>query len=91
MAGIDKIYGTDKQYEEFYGWAKENRPEILKYFYPREGGSGPITNLPEKEDMWLLKNCPIKFVVDRIKEQYAFTCPQCGREHCDGYCWTPNT
>lgn len=74
MAGIDKIYGSTEQWDEFYNWAKENRPGILDYFYPRDDyedySDRPITNLPEKEDMWLLDNCPIKFVTDRIKEQY---------------------
>jgi len=31
---------------------------------------GPITNLDEEDDMWLLKNCPLTFVTDRIKDQY---------------------
>ena len=74
MAAIDKIYGTTEEYDIFHKWAKESRPEILKYFYPRNGYERPydrpMTNLPEKEDMWLLKNCPIEFVIKRIKEQY---------------------
>ena len=74
MAAIDKIYGSTEQYDIFYEWAEVNKPQILKYFYPRDGyekpNDRPITNLSEKEDMWLLKHCPIEFVTKRIKEQY---------------------
>jgi len=31
----------------------------------------PISNFPEKIDKWLLKKCPLKWVTDRIKEQYG--------------------
>lgn len=75
MAAIDKIYGSTQEYDIFCKWAKENRAEILKYFYPRNGYKDkhdrPITNLPEKEDMWLLENCQIEFIIKRIKEQYG--------------------
>lgn len=73
MAAIDKIYGTEKEYDTFYEWAEKNRPDILKHFYPRDGCNNydrPITNFPVRVDKWLLKNCPIKFVIDRIREQY---------------------
>lgn len=75
MAGIDKIYGTNEQYDEFYSWAQKKEPSILDYFYPRddfvdEGYGRPITNFPENVDMWLLKYCPLEFVVSRIRQQY---------------------
>jgi hypothetical protein len=74
MAAIDKIYGSKKQWKEFHAWATKNRPSILPYFYTLDSGGnpkyGPITNLDEEDDMWLLKNCPLTFVTDRIKDQY---------------------
>lgn len=30
----------------------------------------PITNFPEKIDMWLYKHCPVNFVRERLREQY---------------------
>jgi hypothetical protein len=75
MAVIDKIYGTDTEWEEFHTWAEVNRPTILKYFYPLDGFNTsldrPITNLPEDEDMWLLNNCPLTWVLNRIVDQYG--------------------
>jgi hypothetical protein len=77
MAAIDKIYGSTKQYDEFKSWAEKNCPKWLKHFYPRDGYEDgydrPITSLPEEADWWLLENCPIQFVTDRIKEQYDIT------------------
>ena len=74
MATIDKIYGSTKQYDEFYAWAKENKPKILKHFYQRDSYenplSRPITNFSKEVDDWLLINCPIKFVIFAIKDQY---------------------
>ena len=75
MAAIDKIYGSNDQWIKFNAWAVKNRSSILPSFYPLEGyddvNCRPITNLSEEEDMWLLDNCPLKFVTDRIKEQYC--------------------
>lgn len=72
MAAVDKLYGSSDEYDIFHKWAKENRPDILKYFYPREGYTGqrPMTNFPEEIDEWLLENCPLQFVIDGIKDQY---------------------
>ena len=78
MAGIDKIYGTQKQYDQFITWCKKHhrRKKLHKYFYPVEGYEAskyerPITNFPKRHDMWLLKNCPFDWVTNRIKEQYG--------------------
>jgi len=74
MAAIDKIYGTTKEYDIFRSWISKNKQEYLVYFYPRDGydkdRNRPITNLPELADMWLLKNCALDFIIERIKEQY---------------------
>ena len=74
MAAIDKIYGSTEEYDEFRTWMRRKKPEYLKYFYRRDDYrnhlSRPITNLPTHADRWLVKNCCLDWVVDRIKEQY---------------------
>ncbi len=76
MAGIDKIYGTLEMYDALWAWADLCCPQIIKHFYSRDGficAAGdlrPITNFPEEIDMWLINNCPLKWVVKAIKEQY---------------------
>jgi len=73
MAAIDKIYGTNEQYDEFYLWTKLHRPSMIGRFYPKNGyppQDRPITNLSEEDDVWLLNNCNIDWVVARLKEQY---------------------
>jgi len=45
----------------------------IRFLYSVKGfnhSCRPISNFPEKIDMWLLKNCPLKWVTDEIKEQY---------------------
>ena len=76
MASIDKIYAKYEQYLEFKTWCREHYPKALKYIYPwydewNDDIEHPIANFPEKIDKYLLKNCPIKWVTDRIKEQYG--------------------
>jgi len=75
MAAIDKIYGTNEEYDIFYLWAATNNRELLKYFYPREGYENakydrPITNFPQELDEWLIQNCPIQFVRENLQFQY---------------------
>jgi len=74
MASIDKIYGTQDQYDELKNWLTTNKEEALKYIYRREDTDRPevrsISNFPEEIDMWLLENCSLTWVTDRIKEQY---------------------
>ena len=76
MAAADKIYAFEDQREEFYKWCQANKPDALAYFYEwlpdwsDDGLTHVITSFPQHVDMWLLEECPIEFVVDRIKEQY---------------------
>lgn len=75
MAAIDKIYGTRSERTEFINWCTSNFPEALPYFYQEwnDDEIHPITNFPIEIDMQLLKICPIKWVTDRIKDQYDIT------------------
>ena len=73
MAAVDKIFGTKEEYDEFYDWCRILKPEVLQYFYPRyeKDSQFTLTNFPEDVDRWMLKNCDIDWVVERIKEQYG--------------------
>ena len=79
MAGIDKIVGTQEQLLEFRAWLEVHNPDILEMVAPVEHdwlGRNPktakrtISNFPVWADKWLYKHCPIKFITDRIHEQY---------------------
>ena len=74
MASIEKIYGTREQYLQLKDWINDNRPELLRFLYPIEPAAGAadavIANFPVRVDQWLLDNCNIDFVIDRIKDQY---------------------
>ena len=74
MAGIDKIYGTQEQYNELAKWLNENNKKAVDGLYPKEGYNEedrPISNFSEKTDKWLLDNCPLTWVTDRVKWQYG--------------------
>ena len=79
MAGIDKIYGTLAQKTEFIYWLINNKHkalyDVFDYIYSDDMQNSEeqrvIGNFPARIDMWLLKHCPLPFIVDRIKEQYG--------------------
>jgi len=71
MAAVDKIYGTSKQYIEFYDWCTKNNKEALLYFYDKfDKDINPITNFPTSMDRWMLRNCPFDWVANQIFAQY---------------------
>lgn len=75
MAAIDKIYGTYGEWIDFHSWvANSERPQYCKYFYPTPsycgGHRGPLTMFPLRADKWIYENCPLKWVKERIREQY---------------------
>ena len=79
MAGIDKIYGTDEQWQELFLWLARNRPQYLKFMslpFGYTDAQRPITNLPRYADKWLWDKCPIKWVKARLKFQYNGKRPQ---------------
>lgn len=75
MAAIDKIYGTKSQCIELRNWLKKNRKRYLKCMRSakgmKENEDWPISNFSKEADLYLLTNCPIKWVTDYIKCQYG--------------------
>ena len=76
MAGIDKIYGTQKQYDQLKKWLEEYCPEGLGYLYERPSHPNltelvALSNFPVYIDKVLWDNCPLLFVKLTLKEQYG--------------------
>ncbi len=85
MAGIDKTYTNDyNEYKKFKEWAINERVEFFdgtkacigdwvrdceKEDF--ENGEIPIMNTPNWLDMYLIKHCKVKFVLDRMNEVYG--------------------
>jgi len=92
MAGIDKIYGTQKDYIELKRWLLANEkpircvtawssvsgdeysdvlPSDLLYEEDEyDKDYRPISNFTDEIDKWLMAECPLNFVIDRLKVQY---------------------
>ena len=92
MAGIDRIYGTQKDYIELKRWLLENEKPIRcvvawssisgdeyadvlpsNLLYKEDGyrdGVRAIASFTDEIDKWLMAECPLKFVLDRLKVQY---------------------
>lgn len=76
MAAIDKIYGTKSQWVQFVSWLIENKPSYLRYIYPwyyEAKSVGMISHFETtRQDRYLMKNCDLKFIRDKIRDQYNF-------------------
>jgi hypothetical protein len=76
MASIDKMYGTKQQYKQFYNWCSYNKPSLIKFFYNLkeqnvDGKTYIVSNFPSWADYYLMRKCPIPFVIERLHEQYG--------------------
>lgn len=78
MAAIDKIYGTYSQNVELWDWVQSNAPKYLRYVtepdaykHLPDNHERNLSCFSKEADMWLLDNCPMKWVTDRIRQQYA--------------------
>ena len=86
MASIDKTYTNSwEDYCSLVEWCKGKsfalkngdiiRPSNYIYKWDEENFDGkkelPIWNTPTYLDIWLIRNCPLAFIQDRLKEQYG--------------------
>lgn len=87
MARIDKTYCTNyKNYQDFLNWSKDKtvtffngyKRNIFDYIYIhlkeedfKDGKERSIMNTPYWIDIFLIQNCPIEFVQERMKEVYS--------------------
>ncbi len=79
MATIDKIYFSYEQYYEFLSFLDENIEAIIdeteidprNYVYEVYGEYAyAISNFPSDIDIWLIKNCDLPYVKERLNIQY---------------------
>ena len=86
MAGIDKTYTSSwEEYRSLVEWCKDKsfvlkngdvvRPSRYIYKWQKEDFDGereiPVWNTPTYLDIWLIRNCPLEFIQERLKEQYG--------------------
>lgn len=86
MAGIDKTYTKSwEEYQSLIEWCKDKsftlkngdviHPSNYIYKWDKENFDGekllPVWNTPTYLDIWLIRNCPLEFIQDRLKEQYG--------------------
>ena len=86
MAAIDKTYTRSwEEYQSLVEWCKGKsftlkngdiiRPSMYIYEWDKENFDGekyrPVWNTPTYLDIWLIRNCPLGFIQDRLKEQYG--------------------
>lgn len=84
MAGIDKTYTNSfAEYQQLVDWAKDKeivfskkqKEKLLNYVYQWDeedfNSELPVMNTSNSVDIFLIQNCPFKFIQDRMKEVYS--------------------
>jgi len=85
MAGIERIYVNNyKNYKEFCEWAKNQiitffdgfKVQLTDYIYEHseedfDGRELSLMRTPTYVDVYLLKHCPFKFVIDQLYKVYS--------------------
>lgn len=77
----DEYGNTFRPLDFMYDWTVESYHkayiEQIKYFKKKSDVSDPekyiefiLWNTPTYFDVWLIRNCPIDFIQDRLREQY---------------------
>ena len=70
------IESQKKRYREYYAdpiHVQEAKDVLGQDWEPNPEGAGELVlwNTPTYFDIWLIRNCPIDFIQDRLKQQYA--------------------
>lgn len=83
MAAIDKTYLNWEDYCTLKEWCKDKsfligkrKYYVSNYLFQYEEeyeGIAPVWNTPIYLDIWLIRNCQLPFIVERLKEQYCDT------------------
>lgn len=80
MAGIDKMYWTREQYDEFMNWYFKHfniDPRAIEIFDSISTSDKfsdniyAVTYFRERQDKYLRKHCLLPFVQKRLDEQYG--------------------
>jgi len=89
MAGVDKTYARSfKEYVELREWMKDKVItfptgqkiivinqlwELEESDFGPEGGEYAVMSTPHWFDVYLIQNCPVEFVQNRMKEVYSYS------------------
>lgn len=86
MAAIDKTYTSSwADYQSLIEWCRGKsftlkngdviKPSNYIYEWDKDSFDGerelPVWNTPTYLDIWLIRNCPLEFIQNRLKEQYG--------------------
>lgn len=83
MAACDNLYGNKKEWEELRDFLLENNPKAFYYMNPKpieEDEEVRICYIPDIQ-AWLIKNCPLKWVQERLNENFDIQRMICGEAH----------
>ncbi len=84
MAACDNLYGNRTEWNELDAFIVETHPEWIElYMYPEPLDDKEQVRIMYIADVqgWLLENCPLDWVIERINENCHIQTVICGKPH----------
>ena len=83
MAACDNLYGNKKEWQEFHDFLAPIRPKWVKKYMrsqPQGDDEVRICYIPEIQG-WLIENCPLDWVKERLIENFDVQRIICRKAH----------
>jgi hypothetical protein len=82
MAACDNLYGNKKEWEELNAFLYEHKPEWAFYMRSKPEGEEQVRICYIADIQgWLIENCPLKWVKERLEEDFDVQRMICGKAH----------
>lgn len=83
MAACDNLYGNREEWIELHDYLYDNNPKHLEYMkrFPLKGEEDVRICYIASIQGWLIKNCPLKWVKDRLSGNFEVQTMICGKPH----------
>jgi hypothetical protein len=83
MAACDNLYGTKKEWQELHDFLFQTHPEYIKKYMrsqPEHEGEVRICYIADIQG-WLIKNCPLVWVKERLSDNFEIQKIILGKAH----------
>jgi len=83
MAACDNLYGNRKEWQELHDFLYRTKPEWIKRYMRQQPNQDEYIRICYIADIqeYLIENCPLEWVRERLNENFEVQRIICGRAH----------
>jgi len=83
MAACDNLYGNKKEWKELHDFLAKTNPKWIKLYMKNEPEGDEEERICYIADIqgWLMKNCPLEWVKERLEDNFSIQTLICGKPH----------